>query len=300
MSKAMLFRPLASVLVAGVLGLSAGAAGLSSTSASRAADSATYGADYSYRGFTAPSEQRGLNFNVPGVVSKVLVKEGDAVKAGQLLEQQDDSVEQADLAVKTAEVAAAELKIEAQKADLAAKEVELRRDQEMFAKRVLGQSDLDKAKVEVDIGKIAVKLAEQERDGKQLEIKSQQAKIAQKQLHSTISGIVQKINVHEGELATNDPKTPCLQVVLNEPLYVEVDLPVALAQTLQPNQTLKVRYTTEDKWMDAKIIYFNPVGTGGAATQHVRLELANAVNGRSGRPVDVKLGEKVAAVDTSR
>jgi RND family efflux transporter MFP subunit len=293
MSKAKLIRRLAATCIAASLGFSA-------ASAVAQEGSRSYGTDYSYRGFTAPSEQRGLNFNVPGVVSKVLVKEGDAVKNGQLIAQQDDSVEQADLAVRQAEVLAAELKIKAQTEDLHAKEVELKRDQEMFAKKVLGESDLDKAKVEVEIGKIAVKLAEQERDGKTLEVKAQQAKIAQKKLYSTIDGIVQRINVHEGELATNDPKTPCLQVVLNEPLYVEVDLPVALTQSLQLKQALKVRYVTEDKWQDAKIIYFNPVGTGGAATQHVRLELANAEHGRSGRPVDVKLGEKVAAVDTSR
>src|SRR5689334_5963631 len=52
-----------------------------------------------YVGFTKPSEQRGLGFNGPGVVSKVYVKEGDSVKKGQLLAEQDSRAERADLSV---------------------------------------------------------------------------------------------------------------------------------------------------------------------------------------------------------
>ena len=42
---------------------------------------------------TRPSEDVTLSFVMPGRIAKVLVKEGDEVKAGQLLVQQDDAAE---------------------------------------------------------------------------------------------------------------------------------------------------------------------------------------------------------------
>jgi RND family efflux transporter MFP subunit len=240
-------------------------------------------------GITNPSEQRGLNFNVPGVVSKVMVKEGDIVKKGDVIAQQDDSVDLAELKMKEADVASSALQIEAANTDLAQKRVEYARDQEMFLKKVLGQSDLDKAKLDVDIGIIRVKLAEQETTQKQDEADAEKAKIAQKKLISTIDGIIQKINVHEGELATNDPKTPCIQIVQNEPLFVEVDVPVETAAGLKLNQIMDVRYKGmgDSKWADAKIIYFNPVANAAAGMQRVRLQMENPNGLRSGLQVEV-------------
>ena len=238
-------------------------------------------------GITNPSEQRGLNFNVPGVVSKVLVKEGDVVKKGDLIAQQDDSVDLADLKVKEAEVKTSAVQIDAAKTDLAQKEVELDRQNKMFAKGVAGQSDVEKAKLDVDMGGYRVKLAEQETDQKREELGAQNAKIAQKKLISTIDGIVQKINVHEGELATNDPKTPCIQIVLNEPLYVEVDVPVKDAATFVLKQKMDVRYPGEEKWHAADIIFLNPVANAAAGTQRIRLQMDNPNHLRSGLQVEV-------------
>jgi RND family efflux transporter MFP subunit len=238
-------------------------------------------------GITNPSEQRGLNFNVPGVVSKVFVKEGDIVKKGDPIAEQDDTVELAELKVKEADVVGSALQIDAAITDLDQKKVEFTRQSDMFAKHVAGKSDVEKAKLDVDIGDIRVKLAKQETEQKQQEVEAQKAKIVQKKLVSTIDGIVQKINVHEGELATNDPKTPCVQIVLNEPLYVEIDIPVEAAAKLQLKQKMDVRYQGEAKWHSAEIIYFNPVASAAAGTQRIRMQLDNPNHLRSGLQVEV-------------
>ena len=251
-------------------------------------------------GITNPSEQRGLNFNVPGVVGKVLVKEGDVVKKGDLVAQQDDSVEQAELVVKEAEAKSSALQIDAAKADLDQKKVELTRSENMYKKKVIGESELEKARLDVVIGEIRVRLAEQETQQKQLEAEAQKVKLAQKKLYTTIDGIVQRINVHEGELATNDPKTPCMQVVLNEPLYVEVDVQVAMVKGLQLKQKVEVRYTDENEWHAGELIYFNPVANAAAGTQRIRLQLDNPNHVRSGLQVEVRLGDKVALAQPAR
>jgi RND family efflux transporter MFP subunit len=261
-------------------------------------------ADGGYRtqnpGITNPSDQRGLNFNVPGVVSQVMVKEGDVVKKGDVVAQQDDTVEQADLLVKEADTKNSALQIDAAKADLEQKKVEMKRSQKMYDQKVLGESELEKAKLDVTIGEIRVTLAQQETEQKKLEADAEKAKIAQKKLFATIDGIVQKINVHAGELATNDPKTPCMMIVLNEPLYVEVDVPVGIANSLAIKQKVDVRYATDQPWLSAELIYFNPVANAAAGTQRIRLQLDNPTNLRSGLQVEVKLGEKVAVAEPAR
>src|SRR4051794_27780161 len=47
-------------------------------------------------GITKPYEERKLQFNQPGVVMEVKVKPGDPIKVGQVLAQQDISVELAE------------------------------------------------------------------------------------------------------------------------------------------------------------------------------------------------------------
>lgn len=237
---------------------------------------------------------------MPGVVGKVLVKEGDVVKKGDLVAQQDDSVEQAELVVKEAEAKSSALQIDAAKADLDQKKVELTRSENMYKKKVIGESELEKARLDVVIGEIRVRLAEQETQQKQLEAEAQKVKLAQKKLYTTIDGIVQRINVHEGELATNDPKTPCMQVVLNEPLYVEVDVQVAMVKGLQLKQKVEVRYTDENEWHAGELIYFNPVANAAAGTQRIRLQLDNPNHVRSGLQVEVRLGDKVALAQPAR
>ncbi|MDB5290285.1 MAG: secretion protein HlyD [Phycisphaerales bacterium] len=296
-----LIRPVAAGLLAATVWASGIAYGAEQPAGAAANAAPASPGPNSFVGITGPSEQRGLNFNIPGVVSKVLVKEGDHVKAGDLIAQEDDSVDLADLKAKRAEAEAEQLQIEAAKADWENKKVEYARAQAMYAKHVNNLSEVQKAELDVVIGEVRIRLAGKQTEQKKLEAQTQEAKTAQRKLYSTVDGIVQKINVHEGELATNDPKTPCINVVLNEPLYVEVEsIPTAAAKNLQLGQKLAVRYDDEQAWQTAEIVYFDPVANAGSDTQHIRLQMTNPEHKRSGYHMEVKLGEKVAAAAVSR
>src|SRR5207302_6028576 len=125
-----------------------------------------------------------------------------------------------------------------------------------------------------------------------------EAKIAQKKLLSTIDGIVEKVNTHEGEMSgNNDQQHPgALYVVLNDPLYIEVDLPNEVAQNLKLKQKLEVRYTRAKDWIPAEIVLFPAVADRASNTQRVRLQMPNPEPRRqAGLPVDVRVPDGLVA-----
>jgi len=256
-----------------------------------------------YRGFTKPSEQRGLNFNAPGVVMKVHVKEGDFVKAGTLLAEQDDRVEQQH--AKGVEIEAkSQLQIAAAEAELKEKDFELHKKEDLFKRTIkigdetyYGATEIEVKQAELDkaISDARAKLAKEQNHKSQFELAEDNAKIAQKKLYATTDGIVQAINVHEGELTTNDPKTPVIEMVKNSPLFIEIDLPIKIADGLKLNQKLQVRYDDPKATpMTAEIVFFKPTADPATQQQHIRLQMDNPDQVRAGHVVMVKVGDNMA------
>lgn len=256
-----------------------------------------------YTGITKPSEQRGLNFNGPGVVAEVLVKEGDVVKKGQLLARQDDRADQADLKTLQAKLASSDVEINADDAQAREKKVEWDQKAKGFKKNVFSDLDVMQAELEYTIAMARKEMAMKDKEEKQTEVDAEKVKIQLRELRATTDGIVQQINVHEGELASNDPKGPVMSIVTNQPLYVEVYMPATVAKSFKVGQKLQVRYTDEhtDQWTNAEIVLLNPVANATTATssQSVRLQLENTEGMRAGMHVLVKLPQ-MASAEASR
>jgi RND family efflux transporter MFP subunit len=277
--------------------LAAGALLFTGTLRASAADESVF------PGFTKPSAQRDVTFNGPGVVSEEPVKEGDLVKAGELLAVQDSTVEEA--TEKVAEIEAnSDLQIEAAKADHDAKVVEMNRKEEMRKENVVGQSELDEAKVNEVIAAIRIRLAEQEKEKAMAEAMEEQSKIKLKRLTSPVSGVVAKVNTHVGEAASSDVTKPIMTIIQNDPLYVEVDLPTMVVKNIRAHQMIEMRYVGDEKWTAAEAIFVAPEADARSDRQKVRLQLPNPQGRQSGLQVQVKAPENVAAVpaadDSSR
>ncbi len=254
------------------------------------------------RGVTKPSEEINLSFAGPGIIDTVVVKAGDVVKAGQVLATQDAREAMADLEAAKAELDSADLQIAAADADLESKRVELRRNETLYADLIRekkSNSDLDKARVEVTIDEIAVKYRQAQKAQAATKVSLEQLKVEQKKLVSKIDGEIARIDFHPGEGSDlNRPgqqQSSGIQVVRNEPLWVEVDIPSTKAKNLQSKQQLQVKYADEDAWMTAQIIFVTPYASPGSNTRHVRLEMPNAGHREAGLPVVVKLPDNVAS-----
>lgn len=246
-----------------------------------------------FPGHTAPKEKRAQNFDLPGVVVKVLVKEGDPVQAGELLAQQDTSVDEAHL--ESLKIAAqSELEIKAEEAQLRKDTVDRERKKELAAQHAISPADYEEAILAVTVDDLKLEKAKEDKTRAALDVKEQAAKIERKKLYATIDGIVEEISTHEGELANSDSQHPTITLVKNDPLYVEVDMPADVVKKLQVKEPLQVRYKDEDKWREASIHFIRPEADPQSNFEHVQLEMNNAEGRRSGLQVLVKLPDNVA------
>lgn len=245
---------------------------------------------------TAPVEKREQNFDIPGVVEKVLVKEGDAVKAGQLIAQEDTDADEAHL--KSAElVANSDLEVQAEDAQLAKDQVDLQRKAELFKQNATDPSTYDEAKLAVTIDQFKAAHAREDKTKASYDVAEGKAKIHEKQMFARIDGVVSEIATHEGELAST--QHPAITIVENDVLYVEVDLPADVVNRLKASgmkAPLQVRYVDEGEkgvWREASVHFIKPEADAQSNFEHVQLKMPNPELRSAGLQVLVKLPENL-------
>ena len=243
---------------------------------------------YNEKSFTKPSEEVDLDFSAPGLVSEVNVKEGDAVKQGQVLAKQDVSVETANKQIYEIEAKSAVEEVYAKK-DLELKRVKHERMQALFKQKNATELEVREALLEMERAAASVELASQKRAVAAAQAATEQAKIDLKQIKSPTDGIIAKLDTHVGEVATNQADKPAFRLIRKDVLWVDAHLPVASAARLKKGQQLQVRYVSEDKWVSAEVLYLQPVARYGSQTLMVRLQVANPDERPAGLEVFVKL-----------
>jgi len=246
-------------------------------------------------GLTKPYEERKLQFNQPGVVMEVKVKPGDAIKEGQVLAQQDISVEQAEREGTMIE-ATSTVQEEYAKSDQALNEQKFKKQESLFKTHTASYFEVEEARLAIEKSKASVKISVEERAKATAKIKSIDARIALKTLKSPINGFVQQIDTGVGEVGGIDQQKSSMVVVQNDPLKADVYVPIRDANRLKVGQTLQFRYTDEDgaPWQPAKILTMLPVANQGSQTRWLVLELPNPNNKPAGLNIEVRLGDAPA------
>jgi multidrug efflux pump subunit AcrA (membrane-fusion protein) len=240
---------------------------------------------------TEASKRTKLSFNSLGIVKQVAVKEGDAVKEGQLLMSQDADIEQAELERLKLE-AESNARIDFYQADLdVKKKVEKRKT--TAPEGTFNESEIEEAQADVIKGTRQIEVATLEHNGDKVKAKQQAIKVDRMNLTSKFDGFVERIEIWEGEVC--DPSKPAIIVVKNDPQNVIIrQLKTAQVALLKVGQMLDVRLKGESDWKPAKIWYISPVADAAAGTQLVKLEMPNPENRATGLEVEVKLPDNVA------
>ena len=253
-------------------------------------------------GISRPSEEAKLTFALPGIVAEVKVKEGESVKTGQVLSHQDDASELAELASAKLD-AESTAEIDYEKADVAYKATVYKRKKDAYDQdgHIVSLPEVEEAEQAVNLSQAQVAVAQLHHDQKVKAYEKQQVRVERMQLRSTLDGVVQKVNAHEGEFSDPQRQEGSLTVVKNDPLWVEMNVAADRAEKLSMGQPLQVRYRAApgekpEGWQTARISFFPPHADAASGTELVRLTLPNPTGRRSGLSMEVRLPDDVAAV----
>jgi RND family efflux transporter MFP subunit len=250
-------------------------------------------ADKGIEAITKPSQDVILSFDRAGRIVEMPVKEGDTVKAGQLVARQDDSEEQA--ALSYAKITAEDMTtIKAEEAVLEQKRV----DYANLDKSHAGSTyEKDQARLEVTVEEAKVTLQKFQQTQNQYKYEQSKAATDKTKLFSPIDGVVQETKLQVGE-SVDVQNMKVVRVVKLNPLWIDVAVPFAQAEQLKIQDPAQVTLSNKET-RSAHVILVAAVADSASDTLLVRVEVANPEQRKAGERVDVTFPQagRVASVD---
>jgi len=248
---------------------------------------------------TKPSKDATLSFLYPGKILKVLVKEGDEVKAAARLVQLDDAAERENLAYLKAQ-AEDKVRIEAAKAELEQRRLDFKKIEEAYRKRAATLSEWENAKLEEDIAELRLELQKFQIVQEGRKYREAKIRVDRMCLKSPIAGKVERLHVEAGECV--DAVEQVIRIVKIDPLWIDASVPLQQATALKRGQGAEVEFPARGRsgaaagliaagggrteLLKGKIIHVGSV-TVGIDKLMVRVEVPNPTGRPAGESVFV-------------
>jgi len=237
------------------------------------------------RAITRPSADITLSFVQPGRIAQVYFKDGDTVKADQLLVQQDDGIERAQLAQIEAQSKNTS-QIEASEASLAQKRVDLQKLQKAAARNAATELEVEHAKLEVTIAELSLEIARLQHEQDQSKCQEGRIRVEHMQLKSPIAGTIEKVHIEAGESV--NALTDVIRVVQIDPLWLDVPVPLTTGRALKLGQAATVEFPEPGGLRaEGKVLFVAAVADAASSTLQVRVEVPNAAKRPAGEHVKV-------------
>ena len=241
--------------------------------------------DVGIAAITIPSADVTLSFVQAGCIAKVHFKEGDAVKAGQVLIQQVDDVERARLAQLEAD-SKDMTHIQAAEASLAQKQVDLKKLERAAERNAATELEVEHAKLNVRIAELSLQVAVFEHEQAERKYEEATIQIKNMSLKSPIDGSIEKINAETGESV--NALDSVVRIVHINPLWIDVRAPLAKARNLRFGDTAKVEFPDPEKISaEGTVVFIAAVADAASGTLRVRIEVPNKDNRPAGEHVRV-------------
>jgi RND family efflux transporter MFP subunit len=191
-----------------------------------------------YSGSVKPRTEMNLGFRIAGKVTERLVDIGDRVKPGDVLAR-IDAVDY-ELAVRTAEanLAAAEKQVETA-------ELVKRRVEQLFAKKVASQADVDEAL-------LSHQQAVASRDAARSSLQQARNQVAYSELKADRNGIVTALDADRGQVVAIG--TPVVTVAVDDEKEIQIAVPEGDVAHFRPGKPVTVGFWTDDRLrLDGKV-----------------------------------------------
>lgn len=234
---------------------------------------------------TVPSADVTLSFVQPGRIAAIHFKEGETVRAGDIMVQLDDAADQVRLAQLRAESENL-TNIKAAEASLAQKRVDLKKLEVAAERNAATELEVEHAKLDVKIAELSLKLAMFEHEQAQRKHEEAKIQVENMRLKTPINGSIEKIDVETGESVNT--LDGVVRVVQIDPLWVDVPVPLTKTTNLKHGNPARVDLPDPNRIsVDGTIIFIGAVADAASGTLRVRVELPNKSNRPAGEHVRV-------------
>ena len=238
------------------------------------------------QGITAPNADITLSFVVAGRVSDVRVEPGATVEKDQLLVYLYDEPERIQ-SQQLKMLSQDRTKINAAKAELAQKQVDLKKLEQAQLKGAASVWEVEHLYLNVRIAELSLQSAILEQRQYQQRYEHALSQLARMRLAAPIAGLVEEVNVEEGE--SIGTLGPVIRIVQNDPLWIDVPVPITQALDLKVGQDAWVTFpgATAEASPNGRIINISAVADAASETLRIRIELPNPQKRPAGERVAV-------------
>ncbi len=225
-------------------------------------------------GVTEPVEKVDLTFPEAGVIAELAVKEGEAVKKGQVLAKLDNRI--LEVSLKIAQLRAkSDAAQKAARARLSTKRRRLAELERISKGGGVNADELFRAKAEVEITEADLMEAEVQAEENGLKVGQIQVQIERRTLISPINGVVERTFRDEAE-AVGGGSDLVMTVVRLDQLILVIYVDAEMVGSLKVGQKVAVRAMVGDEAGSAEVAFVSPVTDSSSGTTRVRLLLNNA------------------------
>lgn len=255
----------------------------------------------------AADENVSIGTPVPGLVTKVMVKVWDKVKAGQELMQIDDRELQAQLIGQEATIAVNQANLDIALAQLAKVQDMLDRLKSVTDQRAISQDDLRNRTNDVIVSKAQAAQSKAQLDAAHSAVKQTKLLMERLTVRAPRDGSILQVNIRAGEYASSQNRQAAIMLGDVDVLQVRADVDEQNAMSVRADQPAKAFLKGDSKTAyDLDFVRIDPFvipkqSLTGASTERVdtrvlqviyRLKVPEKKTLYVGQQVDVFIGEK--------
>lgn len=174
-------------------------------------------------GYVVPQIISRPGAKIPGRLAKVTIKEGDVVKAGQVIAELDDADQRSAIASGTARAAAARARADASRASLAELKQQIEREKILVEKGANARALLEDLKARLHAQEESARAAAAEIKSAEAEVENMRVLLRDRTILAPIDGTVLTKPPEVGELV--GPTAPLVDIADFNSLVVESDVP---------------------------------------------------------------------------
>ncbi|WP_169331952.1 efflux RND transporter periplasmic adaptor subunit [Desulfurispora thermophila] len=247
----------------------------------------------SIAGTVAPFKEVAVIPKTPGRVAAVPVSVGQKVQAGQVLVELDKvdmeiALQQQEAAL--ANAVANQLQAQTNYDNAVAN---FDRMQKLYAEGAISQSQLEQAKAQLSAATSAKNSIAAQIRQMQAAVASMRQKLADTTVTSPISGVVSKVNVEPGEMASQ--QAPVVVVIQEQPLLVKANLPENVVGGVQINQSVDVFVSATNKTYQGQVYTLAPQADAVSKAYPVEVKLEQAEDVKPGMAAELRISTRQLA-----